>query len=154
MRSWALRSFEAATIFIAFVICCVFLTARIRRRRSISDGIWTLPALAACWPSCDGCFPGREVACEFLHCRVEPALQLIVELLLFDYPREHLRIPRLDELEQFGLEGAHFRHRDVVQIPVRSREDDRHLPFDPQRLVLRLLEDLDEPGPSIELRLR
>ena len=30
---------EAAIIFIAFVICCVDLTARIRRRKSRSDGI-------------------------------------------------------------------------------------------------------------------
>src|SRR6476659_2510444 len=95
-RSCARRSFEAATIFIAFVICCVFLTARIRRRRSISDGIWTLPALGAFWPSCDGCLPGREIACEFLHSSVESALQLIVELLLLDNPREHPRISRLD----------------------------------------------------------
>src|SRR6476659_1376727 len=96
IRSWARRSFEAATIFIAFVICCVFLTARIRRRRSISDGMWTLPALGAFWPSCDGCLPGREVACEFLHCTVESGLQLIVQLLLFGNPREHLRISRLE----------------------------------------------------------
>ena len=39
MRSCARRSFDAATIFMALVICCVFLTARIRRRRSISDGM-------------------------------------------------------------------------------------------------------------------
>ena len=38
-RSCARRSFDAATIFIAFVICCVDLTARMRRRMSISDGI-------------------------------------------------------------------------------------------------------------------
>src|SRR6266446_6151586 len=39
IRSCARRSFDAATIFMALVICCVFLTARIRRRRSIRDGI-------------------------------------------------------------------------------------------------------------------
>ena len=39
MRSVARRSFDAATIFIAFVICCVFLTARTRRRKSISEGM-------------------------------------------------------------------------------------------------------------------
>ena len=38
-RSWARRSLDAATIFIAFVICCVFFTARMRRRMSISEGI-------------------------------------------------------------------------------------------------------------------
>ena len=39
IRSCARRSFDAATVFIAFVICCVDLTARIRRRMSMSDGI-------------------------------------------------------------------------------------------------------------------
>ncbi len=39
MRSWARRSFDDETIFMAFVICCVDLTARTRRRMSISDGI-------------------------------------------------------------------------------------------------------------------
>ena len=39
MRSCARRSFDDETIFMAFVICCVDLTARTRRRMSISDGI-------------------------------------------------------------------------------------------------------------------
>jgi len=34
-RSWARRSFAAETIFMAFVICCVFFTLRIRRRMSM-----------------------------------------------------------------------------------------------------------------------
>ena len=38
-RSWARRSFDEATIFMAFVICCVDFVARTRRLRSISDGI-------------------------------------------------------------------------------------------------------------------
>ena len=39
IRSCERRSFDAATIFIALVICCVFFTERIRRRRSMSDGM-------------------------------------------------------------------------------------------------------------------
>ena len=39
IRSWARRSFDDETIFMAFVICCVDLTARTRRRMSISDGM-------------------------------------------------------------------------------------------------------------------
>jgi hypothetical protein len=38
-RSCARFRREAAIIFIALVICCVDLTARIRRRRSIRDGM-------------------------------------------------------------------------------------------------------------------
>ena len=47
IRSCARRSFAAATIFMALVICCVFLTLRIRRRRSIVLGIVWLSAAAA-----------------------------------------------------------------------------------------------------------
>ena len=40
IRSCERRSFDAATIFIAFVICCVDFTARMRRRMSMSDGTY------------------------------------------------------------------------------------------------------------------
>ena len=39
VRSWARRSFAAETIFMALVICCMFLTLRMRRRMSIKLGI-------------------------------------------------------------------------------------------------------------------
>src|SRR5439155_13810764 len=39
VRSCARRSFAAETIFMALVICCVFLTERMRRRISIKLGI-------------------------------------------------------------------------------------------------------------------
>jgi hypothetical protein len=38
-RSWARRSFAAETTFMALVICCVFFTERIRRRKSIRLGM-------------------------------------------------------------------------------------------------------------------
>src|SRR5262245_37225622 len=84
MRSCERRSFDAATIFIALVICCVFFTARIRRRRSISEGI--CPRLAA--EAVSGCrrLPRREVLRELLHRAVERGLQLIVQLLLLADP--------------------------------------------------------------------
>ena len=46
-RSCDLRRRDAAIIFIAFVICCVLFTARMRRRRSMSDGMPGLYAAAA-----------------------------------------------------------------------------------------------------------
>src|SRR5712692_4535589 len=67
MRSCARRSFDAATIFMAFVICWVFLTERIRRRRSMSDGM-DLRGRG---------LSRREVLREFLHCSVERALDLV-----------------------------------------------------------------------------
>src|SRR5215471_5949620 len=41
-RSWARRSFAAATIFMARVICCVLLTERSRRRMSIKEAMRAL----------------------------------------------------------------------------------------------------------------
>ena len=58
---------DAATIFIALVICCVDLTARIRRRRSISDGMGARGSrYAAAVPRAGG-----ELLAEFLQRRFE-----------------------------------------------------------------------------------
>src|ERR1700682_5327047 len=99
IRSCARRSFDAATIFIALVICCVFFTARMRRRRSIRDGI-SPPALRRC---CPGSPDGRELAREFLQRLLERALDLVVELLLLGNPGEEIRMTCLDELVQLSL---------------------------------------------------
>src|ERR1700686_3138691 len=124
IRSCARRSFDAATIFIALVICCVFFTARMRRRRSISDGI--------CHSS-RGCgLSRRELARELLHGRGQRALQLIVELLLLRDSPEQIRVPIVDELIELGLERTHVGHGDVVEMSVGAGVDDRHLPFDRQ----------------------
>src|SRR5579864_7303193 len=98
MRSCARRSFEAATIFIALVICCVFLTARIRRRRSISDGMGRPRASRGARLS------RGEVARKFLHGRVERALQLFVKLLLLDDAAQNGRVAGFEELVQLDLE--------------------------------------------------
>src|ERR1043166_2157600 len=109
IRSCARRSLDAATIFIALVICCVFFTARIRRRRSIRDGMSGRRGLSR-----------RKVAGKFLDRGVECPFPLIVELLLLDDPAEHLWMTRLDELIQFGLEGTDLRDRNLVELAVRA----------------------------------
>src|SRR5688500_2936585 len=110
IRSCARLSFEAATIFMALVICCVFLTARTRRRRSMSDGITGRLG--------GGRSLRREIAREQFHGLVERALELIVELLLLGDAAEQLRMARLEILVQPGLEGADLGCRDGVQIAV------------------------------------
>src|ERR1700752_5140566 len=99
MRSCARRSFDAATIFMAFVICCVFLTARTRRRRSISDGIFLG----------GGCLSRRKVAGKLLDDLVQRGLERIVKLSLLRGLLENLRMPRFDEREELGFEGAQVR---------------------------------------------
>src|SRR5437870_10943937 len=79
IASWARRSFAAETIFMALVICCVFLTERIRRRRSIRLGIGL--ALAA-----------REALLEFLDCRLQPGFGCVVDVFLFANGGEQLRM--------------------------------------------------------------
>src|SRR6185295_6465191 len=74
MRSWARRSRDAATIFIALVICCVDLTARMRRRRSNSEG---MEVLRRCRLA-----RRQERLAELLERVVEIALDRVVDLLL------------------------------------------------------------------------
>ena len=61
---------------------------------------------------------------------------------------------RVEEAIQLLLEGAHVLDRDRVEVAVGRGVDDRDLLLDRQRLILRLLQDLDEPAAAIELRLR
>src|SRR5258706_5804617 len=104
MRSCARRNFDAATIFIAFVICCVFLTARTRRRKSISDGI----------VSGRGRLPGGELGYKCLHRGVQRALRLVIKSLLGDDVLEDLRLACLDELVELSLKRAQIRQSDAV----------------------------------------
>src|SRR4029078_11687574 len=77
--------------------------------------------------------PGREVAGEFLYRRVRRALQLVVQLFLVAYPREHLRVAGLDKAIEVGLEVAHLGDGDGVEEPVGAGVDDRELPLDRER---------------------
>src|ERR1039458_5222987 len=71
-RSCARRSLAAETIFMALVICCVFLTERMRRRMSIRLGMRRFR----------GFLIGHEPRLEFFHRSLEFAAQLIVQRLL------------------------------------------------------------------------
>src|SRR6187397_2664661 len=92
-RACARRSRDAATIFIAFVICCVDLTARTRRRMSISDGMLRRGALSG---------RGERIR-EFLQRLRQLGLDLIVDLLLVGERRQQLRATRVEELVQLGF---------------------------------------------------
>ena len=77
MRSCARRSLDAATIFIAFVICCVDLTARMRRRMSSSDGIAFDQATDGLACAAANCLPNSSSAW------FSSALIVVVDRLLF-----------------------------------------------------------------------
>ncbi len=149
-RSCARRSFAAETIFMALVICCVFLTERIRRRMSIRLGI------ADYRPAC----PAPAAADEVNRCLNSVSMFLISALRASSmafFSRivlEDSGVRVLDEAVQLGFKPAHLLHRNVVQKAVGSGEDDQHLLFKRQRLILTLLEDFDQTAAAIELLLR
>src|SRR6478672_5013454 len=133
MRSCARRSLEAATIFIALVICCVDLTARIRRRMSRREGI------------SDGRLLRRgEGLAELGQRLTEVALERIVDLLLLGEGGEQLRATRIEEGVQVTFVIAHLLDWHPVEEPVVRGVDDDDLLLDRQRLILRLFRDFDQ----------
>src|SRR4051812_12305896 len=149
-RSCARLRREAAIIFIAFVICCVDLTARIRRRRSISDGIVLSPG-----PLRDrGLLRSCKPAAEFLQRRFDLRLQVVVDRLLLGDAAEHVRVARLKIAIEVVFVPAHVLDRYVIEETLGRGIDDGHLLLDAKRLVLRLLQDLHQATAAIELRLR
>ena len=143
MRSCARRSRDAATIFMAFVICCVDLTARIRRRMSSNDGMVFYAAAVFC--------AAAKSFAELLQRRVQLGLELVVDLLLLGERREELRLARVEELVELLFVGANGLDRHRVEVPVGGGVDDRDLLLDRERLILRLLQDLDQAAAAIEL---
>src|SRR4029453_4799115 len=80
MRSCARRSRDAATIFIALVICWVDLTARIRRRISSNEGMRQfVPPVRA-----GSAAPARCLGRRLLRCRevLPELLQRLIQILL------------------------------------------------------------------------
>src|SRR5258708_13684334 len=90
IRSWVRRSRDAATIFIAFVICCVDFTARMRRRISNSDGIYPLRRRRL--------VRGGECLPELLERGVELRLDVVFDRLLLRQLRQQPRLPRSRKL--------------------------------------------------------
>src|SRR5438552_2469533 len=133
--SWARRIFDAATSCIARVSCWMFLIDRTRRRRSLSLGI-------------------RVGLLELLDHRPRLGLGVLAELLVLRDAVGKLAVLRLHEPEQVALEVLHLRGRDVVEVAVRHGEDDHDLFHEGERLVLRLLHDLDRLLAASQLLLR
>src|SRR5262245_6812442 len=139
MRSCARRSRDAATIFIALVICWVDLTALTRRRMSRRDGM--LRDLRG----------RRERLPELFQRLVQVRLDRVVDLLLLGERGEQARLARVEEAVQLRLVGAHLIDRNRIDEAVGGRDDDDDLLLDRQRLILRLLQHFDEPAAAIEL---
>src|SRR2546423_5454503 len=80
-------------------------------------------------------------------------LEVVAERLLLADGVEYAGVRRFDEAQEVGLEASHALDGNVVNLSARRRPDDEHLLLDLHRLVLRLLQNLDESLPARELRL-
>src|SRR5262249_5643433 len=143
-RSCARRSFAAETIFMALVICCVFLTERMRRRISIRLGI---------------CLYRRghiadETDLELLDRAPHLGFQFLIQRLLGPDLLEDARVRALHECVQALFELAALLHWNIVQEALRTGVDNHDLLFQRQRMILPLLQDLHQTPAAIELILR
>src|SRR5258706_9997153 len=114
-RSWARRSFAAETIFMALVICCVFLTERIRRRMSTRAGMEELAGLL------HGL--GLEDARQLLQRGLDLVRQLALDVLLLRHLLEDLGVPRVHEPVQLLLVAAGGGGGGLVGGPVVGGEE-------------------------------
>src|SRR6478672_5633611 len=128
VRSCARRSFAAETIFMALVICCVFLTERMRRRMSIKLGIgfcrWVL---------------GKEPRLELFDDRLYLGGEIRVESLLCADFVQQRTVRIVQEAVQLRFELPADGDFEIVQIAFGSGPDDHDLLFDGQWLILVLL---------------
>src|SRR5215469_4619120 len=121
-RSCARRSLAAETIFMALVICCVFLTERMRRRISIRLGMC-------------GCRLLRlEARLELLDCGFQLSAQLVIQHFLGAdlVPDAAMRV--VHETVELFLEPAALLYREIVEVALGAGEDDHDLFFNRQRL--------------------
>src|SRR5580692_5369990 len=154
--SCALRKYAAEMNFIARVICWVFFTERMLRRKSRSVGIVVLYKIALTSPPLLRCRGNRsrkallETVDRFLDFRLDAVVERFFLCDIF----QNRRIAGLDELEKFLLEAAHFRHGNAVDRAARGHVNTEHLLFDRQRNVLVLLQNLRQPLAARKLPLR
>src|SRR2546426_3249714 len=94
---------------------------------------------------------GGKLSAELFQRPIEVALERIVELFLGGDPREDSGMTRLEKAVQFLLVRADVRNGNRIEVPVRAREDNRDLLLDRERLILRLLEDLDQTLAAAQL---
>src|SRR5512134_1293662 len=103
----------------AFVICCVDLTLRMRRRMSMRAGITRFPSLRLARGL------GLEHARELLDRALQAVAQLALQVLLLGEVLHEARVPRVQEGVELALETAAVGDADAVEEAARGRVDDR-----------------------------
>src|SRR5690606_23132217 len=126
------RSFAAATIFMAFVICCVDITDPIRFFTSFKLGISS--------------------------CQVERYLLYRFQIGVFQFTGAEvvhdILVLRAHTFEEIALEITHLVNRNRVHKSAGRCRDDRHLFFNRHGRVLILLENFYVPTSAFDGQLR
>src|SRR5205823_14145440 len=91
---------------------------------------------------------------EFLQRALELRLEIFIELPLLANSAEQTFLSGLQPILELQLKFFHAIHRHVVDVTVLHRPHDRDLFFDRDRVVLLLLEQLDDALPALESRFR
>ena len=82
------------------------------------------------------------------------AFSLIVQSFLLANLLEQRGLRGVEKTIQLRFERADLLHGQIVQHAVGARVDDHHLLFHRDRLVLRLLQNFDQPFAATQLLLR
>src|SRR5581483_7603071 len=127
----------------ARVICCMFRTDRMRRRISIRLGMRAYRGLFR-----------NKAFLELFQNGVQLIAERVVEHLFFANLRPEPAMRVIDEPVKLFLEPAALLYRKIIEIAVRTREDDAHLLFHRQRLKLSLFENFHQAFAAVELRQR
>ena len=144
VRSWARRSFDAETIFMALVICRVFFTLRMRLRRSRTFAI-AIRYFAAAATGCLLLRLSRKfflVLVRMASARTVFLIEFVVERLLCFVLMPKVRIVRVRGFEErivAVFKGAEVFDFDIVEETVDSGIEDGYLLLKRERLELRLL---------------
>ena len=134
---WALRIFEAATICMALVICAVLLIDRMRRRISrVLAMIYVQSGL-----NCSAADFSSAVNASFsAFCRPMSCSRLALDVVRNSVSLAWYSLIALD--------------RHAVDVAVLHHPEHGDLHFDGNRIVLRLVEELDDPLAAVDFRLR
>src|SRR5207248_8773937 len=97
---------------------------------------------------------GLELLLEVGESPLERLDRVLGELTALHDRLEHALLRVADVVEKVALEPADVLHRHVVELAARAGPDRHDLALDGVGRVLRLLEQLDQPGAALELRLR
>src|ERR1700728_2107935 len=139
----------------ALVICRVFFTLRMRRRRSSTFAIRPYANARLGAYRCRGFLAsGKKVLLVLVDRVGQPLAKIVVQRLLPGDVREDVGMRRVEERVVAILKRAQCRDLNVVEQALCSGEQNRNLLRSRERSKLRLLQQLRQTRSAVELVLR